>query len=151
VACGQATKLGELLRSAAQVLERRSLVFLVSDFISEPGWEKPLGELARRHELLAVRVCDPLEAELPDFGALTLQDAETGEQLFVDTHDRGFRRRFADMAESRERELRQCFARSGVDVLELSTEDDLYGAIVRFAGLRKRRSRSNVSHALPLA
>src|SRR2546423_7251217 len=100
------TRLEDLLSTAVQAIKRRSLVFVVSDFISEPGWAKPLAHLARRHEVLAVRLYDPLEMELPDLGLVTMQDAETGEQLFVDTHDRGFRRRFAAAAEKREAELR---------------------------------------------
>ena len=141
----RATKLDELLAAAFQVLKRRSAVFVVSDFISEPGWEKPLGELARRHDVVAVRVHDPLERELPDLGMITVQDPETGEQLFVDTHDRGFRRRFAEEAAKREAQLRKVFSNAGVDLLEISTEEALLDAVVRFAGLRKRRSRVRCS------
>ena len=90
---------------------------------------------------LAVRLYDPLENELPDLGLLTMQDAETGEQLFVDTHDRGFRKRFAKAAETREAALRAAFRHAGVDALELSTDDDLADAILRFADMRKRRSQ----------
>jgi uncharacterized protein (DUF58 family) len=136
----RATRLAELLAAALGVLKRRSALFVVSDFISEPGWEKPLGELARRHDTVAVRVHDPLESELPDLGMLTVQDPETGEQLFVDTHDRGFRRRFAEEAAKREAQLRKSFATARADVLELSTEEPLLEAIVRFAGARKRKS-----------
>ena len=78
---------------------------------------------------------------MPDLGLLTMQDAETGEQIFVDTHDRGFRRRFAQAAEAHEARLRAGFRDAGVDALELSTDDDLADAIMRFADLRKRRSR----------
>jgi uncharacterized protein (DUF58 family) len=138
-AAAKATDLGELLRGAFGVLKRRSLVFVVSDFISEPGWEKPLVQLARRHEVLAVPVCDPLERELPDLGLVMLEDAETGEHLFADTHDRRFRERFQSLATRKESEMRQAFAQAGVDALELSTEDDLPGALVRFAALRKKR------------
>jgi uncharacterized protein (DUF58 family) len=136
----RATKLAELLAAALGVQKRRSALFVVSDFISEPGWEKPLGELARRHDTVAVRVHDPLESELPDLGMLTVQDPETGEQLFVDTHDRGFRRRFAEEAAKREAQLRKSFATARADVLELSTGEPLLEAIVRFAGARKRKS-----------
>jgi uncharacterized protein (DUF58 family) len=133
------TRLDELLHSAFQIVKRRSLVFLVSDFISAPGWAKPLALLARRHEVLAVRLYDALEMELPDLGLFVMQDAETGEQLFVDTHDRGFRRRFTELAQRREAELRAALRDAGVDALELATGDDLADAIVRFAELRKRR------------
>jgi len=136
-----ATNLRDFLQAAYQLIPRRSLVFVVSDFISAPDWSEPLAYLARRHEILAVRLYDPLEMELPDIGLLVVQDAETGEQVFVDTHDRGFRRRFATAAERRESALRAAFGDAGVDALELSTEDDLVDTILRFADLRKRRSQ----------
>jgi uncharacterized protein (DUF58 family) len=135
------TNLGDFLQTALRVMQRRSLVFIVSDFISTPGWAKPLAYLAQRHEVIAVRLYDPLEMELPDLGLIRMRDAETGEQLFVDTHDRTFRKRFAVLAERREQELRSAFTQAGVDVLELSTNDDLANAILRFADLRKRRSQ----------
>jgi uncharacterized protein (DUF58 family) len=144
-----ATDLQQFLRSAFLIMRRRSLVFLVSDFISAPGWAKPLAQLARRHEVVAVRLYDPLESELPDLGFVVMQDAETGEQLFVDTHDRAFRRRFAAMADTRETALRAEFRRAGVDVLELSTAEDLADAILRFADLRKRRSQLAAGGGLP--
>ena len=144
-----ATNLDDLLRTAFRVMPRRSLVFVVSDFISAPGWTKTLAHLARRHEVIAVRLYDPLEMDLPDLGLLVMRDAETGEQLFVDTHDRGFRKRFATLAEGRERELRAAFTDAGVDALELSTEDELVDAILRFADLRKRRSQLAAGGSLP--
>jgi len=136
-----ATDLRDFLQAAFQVIPRRSLVFVVSDFISAPGWSAPLAHLAQRHEIVAVRLFDPLETDLPDLGLLVVQDAETGEQLFVDTHDRGFRTRFAAAAARREATLRAAFRDAAVDVLELSTDDDLVDTILRFADLRRRRSQ----------
>jgi len=144
-----ATNLRDLLQTAYRVAPRRSLVFVVSDFISTPGWAEPLAHLAQRHDVVAVRLYDPLEMELPDLGLVVVQDAETGEQLFVDTHDRGFRQRFAALATKRESELRAAFRIAGVDALELATEDDLVDAILRFADLRKRRSQLATGGALP--
>jgi uncharacterized protein (DUF58 family) len=143
------TRLQDLLTSAATLIRRRSTVFVVSDFISEPGWEKPLGLLAQRHEVVAVRVLDPLELDLPDLGLLTLRDAETGEQVVVDTHDKGFRKRFARIAAQRESDLRSSLVKAGVDALELSTEADLVDAIVRFVEMRKRRSQLAAGGGLP--
>jgi uncharacterized protein (DUF58 family) len=137
------TRLDDLLHSAARLLRRRSTVFVVSDFISEPGWETTLGRLAQRHEVVAVRLLDPLELELPDLGLIPIRDAETGAQLLVDTHDAGFRKRFARIAAQREADLRQALARAGVDTLELSTDGDLVDAILRFTDLRKRRGQSS--------
>lgn len=135
------TRLSDLVQTAIHAIPRRSVVFVISDFISAPGWERPLAQVAERHETLAVRLFDPLEQELPDLGIVTMQDAETGEQLVVDTHDRGFRRRFASAAQQREAQLRQSFAQAGVDVLELSTDDELMDAVLCFADLRRQRSR----------
>ena len=136
------TRLHELLEASERLLRQRCTVFVLSDFISAPGWEKPLGQLAQRHDVVAVRLLDPLERELPDLGLIPLRDAETGEQVLVDTHDAGFRRRFASLAAQRETELRQALGRAGVDALELSTDDDLAQAIVRFTQLRQRRSQT---------
>jgi hypothetical protein len=91
--------------------------------------------------VVAVRLYDALEMELPDIGMVLMRDAETGEQLLVDTHDAGFRRRFIAAAGKREEELRQGFAEAGVDVLELATDDTLIDAVMRFADLRKRVSQ----------
>ena len=143
------TDLGELLGAGAHLMQRRSLVFVVSDFFSVPGWEKNLAQLAQRHEVVAVRLHDPLEANLPDIGMLVVQDAETGEQIFVDTHDKAFRKRFAAGAQKREAALRAAFRDAGVDALELSTDDDLVDAIRRFADMRKRRSRLATGAPIP--
>jgi uncharacterized protein (DUF58 family) len=135
------TRLRDLLQSAAGTIKRRSTLFVVSDFISEPGWERALGLLAQRHEVVAVRVLDPLELDLPDLGLLTMRDSETGEQILVDTHDQAFRKRFARIAAQREAELREAFVRAGVDALELSTDSHLVDAVVRFVDMRRRRAR----------
>ncbi len=133
------TRLRNLLERARVVARRRSVVFVISDFISKPGWQASLAMLARRHEVVAVRLVDPLELDLPDLGLVVLQDAETGEQMFVDTHDPAFRKRFAAAAEAREAELRQGFARAGVDCLTLSTYARLDLALLNF--IRQRRHR----------
>lgn len=133
------TDLRVLLEAAVRSIRRRSLVFLVSDFISTPGWERPLGLLNQRHEVLAVRLWDPREEALPDIGLLVIEDAETGEQLYIDTHDKGFRRRFGEAAQRRRAALEAAFRHAGVDLFSLSTEDDLLHAIIRFAAMRKQR------------
>ena len=133
------TNLSLLLQNALNSVRRRSLIFVISDFISEPGWEKPLSLLNQRHEVLAIRLWDPREMEMPDIGVVMMEDAETGEQLYVDTHDKKFRRRFYEAALQREATLTESFKRAGVDALSLSTEEDLVRAIVRFAQQRKQR------------
>lgn len=141
------TDLSVLLQTAIRMIRRRSLVFVVSDFISAPGWERPLGLLTRRNEVLAVRLWDPREVELPDIGLVLMQDAETGEQLFVDTHDRRFRQRFREAALRRQAALEGTFRRVSVDTLSLSTEDDLVRAVVGFAARHSLRShRGQATH-----
>jgi uncharacterized protein (DUF58 family) len=135
------TNLNPLLEGGLYSFRKRSLVFVISDFICAPGWERTLNLLNQRHEVLTVRLWDPREIQLPDMGMIVMEDAETGEQMFVDTHDRKFRQRFEEAARQREADLGQAFKRAGVDVLALSTEDDLVQAIVRFASLRRRQGR----------
>lgn len=135
------TDLTPLLESALSTFRRRSLVLVVSDFISAPGWERALHLLNRRHEVLAIRLWDPRESELPDIGLVVMEDAETGEQIYIDTSDRRFRKRFEEAARRREAALSEAFTRAGVDALSLSTEEDLVGAVMRFAMRRKRRRR----------
>ena len=136
-----ATDLRQVLTEASAAIRRRSLVFIVSDFITAPGWEKVLNLLASRHDVVAVRLTDALETRLPDLGFLTFQDAESGEQLFVDTHNRQFQARFAAAADARDEVLRAIFEKAGVDVLELATEDDVMDALLRFAEMRKQSLR----------
>ncbi len=141
VSTGTTTNLADLLNIGARTIRRRSLVVIASDFISEPGWEQPLGRLARRHEVVALRLCDPRESDLPDAGFLVIEDAETGELLSVDTSDPEFRRRFAVLAGERDAEIRAAAKRAGVDLHVVSTEDDLVAVLVRIVELRRRRRR----------
>lgn len=136
------TNLTPLLEAGLHSIKQRSLIFILSDFISAPGWERPLNLLNRRHEVLAVHLWDPREMELPDVGPIIMEDAETGEQLYVDTHDRKFRRRFQEAAQRREAALKVTCQEAGVDLLSLSTEEDLVRAIVRFAALRRTRRQA---------
>lgn len=132
------TDLGSFFAGALHAIKRRSLIFVISDFITEPGWERPLSMLNRKHEVLAIRLSDPREINLPDVGMVVMEDAETGEQMFVDTHDPKFRRLFMDAVQEREEQLQAAFKRTGVDVLSLSTQDDLVRAIMGFAKQRQQ-------------
>lgn len=135
------TDLAPLFNGGLNAIKKRSLVFVISDFISVPGWEKSLNLLSQRHEVIAIRLWDPREMELPDIGPIVMEDAETGEQLYVDTHDKKFRQRFQKAASQREAMLTETFKRSGVDVLPLSTEEDLIRAIIRFATIRSQHRK----------
>jgi len=146
---GKGTSLATLLQAAAGVMKRRSMVFVVSDFISQPGWEDALARLGQRHELVAVRLWDPLEMALPDVGLVTVQDAETGEQLFIDASDPEFRQRYEQFARQQEESVLAGLSGSGADVLELATDDDLLQTLMRFADLRRQRARRNLPRRFP--
>jgi uncharacterized protein (DUF58 family) len=138
---GKTTDLKELLQAGLNTLQRRSLVFVVSDFISEEGWIRPLSLLNRRHELIAIRLFDPREVELPNAGVIVVQDAETGEYLTVDTSNPTFRRRFHEIAQQREATLQTNLKRAGVDLFSISTEEALVSSIINIAALRKKRRK----------
>jgi uncharacterized protein (DUF58 family) len=135
------TDLSLVLDRAAEGLKRRSLLFIVSDFIAAPGWELALSRLAQHHEVLAIWLHDPREEEIPPIGPLVLEDAETGQQVYVDTRDRGFQERFRALVEERRLGLERTFARHGIDVLSLSTDGDLVQELARFALLRRELRR----------
>lgn len=138
---GKVTDLSVLLSAAAGIARRRSLVIVVSDFITADGWDAPLARLARRHEVVALQVVDPRESELPDAGGVYVEDAETGEQIFVDTSDVGFRARLAAAAEERQADLLARARKAGVDLYPVRTDDDLVRSLMRISELRRRRRR----------
>lgn len=136
---GTQTSLTGLLRTAAGLARRRSLIIVISDFLSEPGWETSLRQLATRHEVLVIRVVDPQEIEIPDAGLVVVQDAETGQQLTVDTSNAEFRRRFVEAAQAREAALVEASARAGIDFFTISTQDDLTRALIGMAAHRQKQ------------
>ena len=133
------TRLTDWLRKANGLFKRRSSVFVVSDFMGEFNWTTELSALSERHETVAVRLLDHAEIDLPNVGLVLLQDPETAEQLLLDTANDKFRARYAQTVEKCEAQLATAFAHAGVDALELSTDDDLASALMRFSELRKRR------------
>jgi uncharacterized protein (DUF58 family) len=133
------TRLTDWLRKANSLLKRRSSVFVVSDFMGTFNWASELSALGQRHETVAVRLFDPAEINLPNAGLVLLQDPETSEQLLLDTANQSFRTRYAQAVQKREQQLADTFAHAGVDALELSTDEDLASALIRFSELRKRR------------
>ena len=138
---GTTTDLSVLLRAAHGMARRRSLIVIVSDFISEPGWDVMLALLARRHEVVAIQVADPREFEIPSVGMVYVEDAETGEQIFVDTDDPVFQRRLSEAAYARQAELVEATRSAGVDLHQVLTDEDLVRALMRISALRKRRRR----------
>ena len=138
---GTTTDLAVLLRAAHGMARRRSLIVIVSDFISEPGWDVLLVLLARRHEVVAIQVADPREFEIPSVGMVYVEDTETGEQIFVDTDDPVFQRRLREAADARQAALVEATRCAGVDLHQVLTDEDLVRALMRISALRKRRRR----------
>lgn len=132
---GRGTDLAGALRFARQVLRRRSIVAIVSDF-QDRGYERLLGSLRRRHDVIALHLVDPHEALLPDAGLVRLQDPETGSARVVDLGDAGNRRALA--ASTRDAAA-SVFKRAGVDALALSTTDPYERPLRGFFEARGRR------------
>ncbi|SDP70048.1 Protein of unknown function DUF58 [Pedococcus dokdonensis] len=135
------TDLSRMLHATLGLARRRSLLVIVSDFITQPGWEHPLSLLTRRHDVVAIQVVDPRESELPAVGMVYVEDAETGEQIFVDTNDPVFRERLAAAAAERQDALVAAARRAGTDIHPVATDDDLVRALARISELRRRRRR----------
>ena len=135
------TSLTVPLRAALGIARRRSLIVVVSDFISEPGWERSLSQLAHRHDVVAIQIVDRREFELPAVGLIYVEDSETGEQIFVDSSDPAFQRRLRAAADERQAGLTATARSAGVDLFTVSTDEDLVRALARMAELRRRRHR----------
>ena len=128
-----------MLRLAATTARRRSLVFVISDFIGDVDWEPALTRLSHRHEVVAIRVVDPMELDLPDLGLVLVEDAETGEQVLADTSDPLFRQRLRAEVDAREVAVAASMRRAGVTAHRISTDQDLVEALVDMVRRSKRR------------
>ncbi len=128
---GATTDLAAMLRLAALTTRsRRSLLFVMSDFIGATDWDRALAMLTHRHEVVVIRVVDPAELDLPDLGLILVEDAETGEQILVDTSDPLLRGRLAEQVDAREAELAEGMRRAGVVPHRITTDQDLLAALV---------------------
>jgi uncharacterized protein (DUF58 family) len=135
------TDFAVMLDAVAALARRRSLIIVVSDLIGTGEWDKPLLRLVHRHDVVALRVVDAADDDLPEAGLLVVEDAETGEQLFVDTSDPLFRSRFQAGVDARDAELTGRMRRAGVPLHRIGTDRDLVEALVEVvAGTRWRRA-----------
>lgn len=135
---GKGTDVVGALVAANRVLNRRAVVFLLSDF-QAPDFSKPLTIAARRHDVVAIPIVDPRELELPDVGRVVFEDAETGERLVVNTSDRRARLRFAENVADMQEQIPASFRRFGVDTITLRTDADYVPALRNFFRNRERR------------
>ena len=138
---GAGTDLGEALTFLNRVVRRKAVVFLVSDFLWDTDFERTLGQTNRRHDLVAFQITDPRERDLPDVGFLALEDAETGQSAWVDTGSRTVRESYARAAKRRVLELQSRMRRLNVDLVPVSTDDDVAGVLVRYFRRRERGLR----------
>jgi uncharacterized protein (DUF58 family) len=136
---GSTTDLDAMLRLAAATARRRSLVFVISDFIADVDWEPALTRLGYRHEVVAIRVVHPMELDLPDLGLVLIEDAETGEQMLADTSDPLFQQRLRAAVDARELAVASSMRRAGVTSHRISTDQDLVQALIDMARRSKRR------------
>ncbi|TDE39927.1 DUF58 domain-containing protein [Nonomuraea mesophila] len=137
---GATTDLAEMLDAAGRLARRRALIVVLSDFIGDGDWERSLRRLARRHEVVALRIVDTADDVLPEAGLIVVEDAETGEQLVVDSADPLLRVRFREAVDDRDARLAAGMRRAGVPVHRVDTDRDLAEALVEVvARTRDRR------------
>lgn len=135
---GKGTSPGDALRYLNRVVTRRSVAFLISDF-QAPDFTKELSVTSRRHDLIAVPIVDPREEALPDIGRVTLEDAETGQQIQVDTSNRAVRANYLRAVQERNAERARIFRQRRIDTIELRTNQDYVPALRAFFRNRERR------------
>ena len=122
------------------LLKRRSIVFLVSDFLADPAsYRQAMMVTNRRHDVVAFDLSDPMEREMPDVGIIALEDAESGQQRWVDTGDRRWRREFSERVARLDTEKSDAFASAGVDRVRVTTEQDYISEVGAFFSSRLRR------------
>jgi uncharacterized protein (DUF58 family) len=142
---GRRGDLAAALETLRRPERRRGLVVVISDFLGDSDWERPLRGLSARHELLAVEVVDPRELELPDVGLLTVVDPESGQTLEVPTGNAEFRARFAEGAAAQREEVAAALRRAGAGHLRLRTDRDWLMDVVRFVAERRRAGSGGAS------
>ena len=139
---GHGTDLAEALGFLNRLVRRKAVVFLISDFLEAGGdYTQPLRVANRRHDLVVFRVSDPREKALPDVGFVAVEDAEDGRLAWLDTASRAVRRSYAEQARKRTEALRTELRRRDVDLVELSTDEDVIGPLTRYFRRRDRRAR----------
>jgi len=135
---GQGTELATALEQVRRPPRRRGMVVVISDFLGDAGWERPLRGLGDRHELLGIEILDPRELDLPAAGLVTFVDAESGEQVEVQTSDPQLRARYAAAARAQRADIASMLRRAGADHLQLRTDRDWLADTVRFVVTRRR-------------
>jgi uncharacterized protein (DUF58 family) len=134
------TDLGMALEYAGHLLRKKTVLFLISDFLAD-NYEHPLALASKRHDITAIRVGDPCEEELPNLGLVELEDAETGEMRLIDTSDKRVRAYFQEQAAQQKAATQESLRRAGIQEVELSTAGSLIAPLMRYFRSRDRRRR----------
>ena len=137
--CAGTTDLAAMLDAVAKLARRRALIVVISDFIGDGDWERSLLSLVPRHEVVALRVIDTADDELPDAGLVVVEDAETGEQLVIDSGDPLLRARLRAGVEERDARLAAGMRRAGVPIHRIDTDADLASTLIEVVASTKRR------------
>lgn len=132
------TNLNSVLEYLNHIQKKRSIVFLISDFM-DSGYDSALRIVGKRHDLIGVVLKDPHEIDLPDVGFITLKDAETGSQRWIDTHDKGVRTGYRGYLDALQKSRRSLFVRSKLDSVEIPLDRPYMKPLVDFFRLRERR------------
>ncbi len=135
------TNIHQALEYLNKIMNRRAIVFIISDFLDNTDFERPLMVMAKRHDLIALPIIDPAEEKLPDVGTIVLEDPETGEQFEVNTASTQLREEYAETSARRLLELKRFFRSRRIDTVPLHTEKDYLPPLRTFFSSREKRKR----------
>ena len=137
---GIGTDIAGAVQYMNRVIKRRSVVFLISDYLSE-GFYRPLQIANNKHDVIAIKISDPRESSFDDFGLIELEDSETGEVIMVDTGSRAFRKEFAARAQEDNSNLKRGFQLANLDFINIRTDQSYIVPLINFFKMRERRAR----------
>lgn len=135
------TNIEQALSYLNKVLHRQTILFLISDFLDENDFSKPLAVAAKRHDVIALPIVDPVEEALPDIGVVTLEDPETGEQIEINTSSTSLREKYKQASCRRETDLKRLLAARHIDTVALRTEEDYLPMLRSFFARRAKHFR----------
>jgi len=132
------TSLKKPLEQVSKIIKRKSIVFVISDFMDTSAYQMPLKILRKHHDLIAMRIVDPREREIPDVGMIELEDNETGEQILVDTSDREFRNSYSKLIAENDSRFLTSMMKNKIDMVSLSTDQNSFTSMKKFFKKRNR-------------
>ena len=134
------TNLEDAIKHIWSISKKKSVIFIISDFITE-GYEHSLRILAKKHDVIAFKITDPAEIELPASGLMHFQDPETGEVFSVNTYSRSLRQKYHELVSSREKKISDTFKKMNIDILNIYTDKPFVHDLIKFFKLRIQRKR----------